>query len=391
MKQLFAIIKKEIRDNIRDKRSLFFALMYGPLLLPLLMAGPMVLGAKKYAIDYDEPTEIHMVNADSAPNLVQYLREQNLNVVSAEEHFREKIIAGDTPIVLVLDDDYRDALKAGKPAQIRIYYDQNNDDSTKAYRKAGTILNKYSRQILEQRFQIRGIDPSFLRPIMISGEELGRGNPSGKILAQLLPFIIVLSLTLGGFYLAVDSTAGERERNSLEPLLSLSVSRLGLVMGKFVAIMCFVGVSGLLSVTSSYILLELLANEFIRSFIVIDPLVFMGVFLLSAPLIFFFTSALMMIATFSKNTKEAQTHLGFAMMVPMAPFFIMQFLNVKAVAALMWVPVMSQFILIEQFILGESLEMDALFASVAGAFALGGVFLLYTIYRYSQESILDSA
>ncbi len=390
MKQFIAIFRKEVLDNIRDRRSLFFALLYGPLLLPALIIGPIALGVKKHSINFEQSQTIHMEAPERAPNLVQYLREENIRVAPVDEDLKSGLEEGHFSMVLSLAEDYETRLRQGQTATMLLHYNGADDESTKLYRKVHSILSRYGQQLTAQRMQIRGMDTAFLKPFHLIEENVATGNDAEKMLARMLPFIVILSLTMGGFYLAVDTTAGERERHSLEPLLSLSVSRQVLVAAKFCAVMLFVGLSGFLSILSAFILFQCLPVKELSALIQPDPWRFFLVFLVSLPLVVFFTSAMMLIATYAKNTKEAQTHLGMAMMLPMAPFFIIQFANVKTSTVLMAVPVMSQYLSIEKVLTGEAQALAAVVASVAGTLFCALCCYLITVLLYRKEDILNS-
>lgn len=391
MKQFISILKKEIFDNLRDRRALFFALLYGPVLMPLLMFGPLSIGMNKKSSGLEKPIVAHMDGVDRVDNLVQFLREENIHVKALDKamDFRQAVAAEALHLVIEKPENYEKRLRMGDTLNFNLVYNDNNNKSTKAFRAVRAALTKYGRQLTAMRMQARGIDTRLLRAVHITNDDLSGTRPSDKIVSLLLPFIMMLSLTMGGFYLAIDITAGERERHSLEPLLALSVSRLTLVMGKLFALVCFVGLSSLLAALSTYLLCVFMpVKEFVR-FIDVNFVVFVKVFLICTPLILFFSSAMMLIATFAKNTKEAQTHLSIAMLLPTLPFFVLQFINPQDTDTLLWLPVMSQFILIDNVVTGQTLEYFGLFQSVFFSLGFGALFLLQIVRLYRRESILE--
>ncbi len=388
MKQIWIVFKKEVMDNLRDKRSVFFALLYGPVLLPLLMVGPMAMGVKKYSIDFDEPQKVHMLAPEAAPNFVQFLSENNVLVESVESDFEESLKSQKIDLVIELSGVYEEALRKGVSAAVTLHYNRKSDQSEKAFRAVSQVIWQYNHRLAATRLSLRGLDPAFIRPIEIVKQDLGEVDDGAKAISMIVPFIIVLSLTMGGFYLAVDSTAGERERHSLEPLLSLSISRLALVLGKLLTLMLFVATSALLAISTTYLLFAFLPVEELQSMVQVELLVFAAVFFLCLPMVPFFTTAMMLIATFARDTKEAQTHLGLSMMVPMAPFFIIQFANLHQQNELLLIPVMSQFILIEQLVTGENIAFYDLFKSAGSTLVLALVFFLLIISLYRRENIL---
>ena len=388
MKQILTVFKKELKDNIRDRRSVFFALLYGPVLLPLMMVGPLAMGVKKGAIDFDEVHAVHMVAPEQAPNLLRFLLEKNISVSAAESDFKDKVKSQQMDLVIELAPNYATAILEGNTASIRLYYNKKKTDSEKKYHKVADAIRHYNHSLSLNRLDLRGLNSAFVRPIHVLEEDLGEVDTGTKAVSMIVPFIIVLSLTMGGFYLAVDSTAGERERNSLEPLLSLSMPRLSLILGKLFTLGTFVTLSALLATITTFLLLAFIPVKELRAIMQVEVLIFLAVFFLCLPLVPLFTTSMMLIATYARNTKEAQTHLGLAMMIPMAPFFIMQFANIHERSQLVWVPVMSQFMLIEQVVTGEHITYSELFGSVSGTLAVSTLFFWMIVKLYRKESIL---
>lgn len=388
MRGMWKVYKKEVVDNFRDKRSLFFAFLYGPLLLPLLVLGPLASGIKSNTVNVDKLQSIHMVNPDSAPNLVQFLLEKNIKVKPAGEDFKTKVIDQEFELVLELSPKYEEALRDGKSAGVYLYYSRKNNDAQKIRRLVRNVLQQYNRSLAAGRLSLRGLSPDFVRPIHIISEDLADVDSSMKLISTIVPFVIVLALTMGGFYLAVDSTAGERERHSLEPLLSLSISRLSLVLGKFFSLATFVVASGLLTVTSLYLIFKFMPGKELQAIFDADLSIFVGIFLICFSLAPFFSAAMMLIATYARDTKEAQTHLGIAMIVPMAPFFVLQFANLNNMDALFFVPVLSQFMLIEQLVTGENMELSLILRSTGASLAIAALLVSLTLKLYRRESML---
>jgi len=157
---LFIVMFKEIIDNLRDRQTVFYALLFGPVLLPLLLGGSLVASFKQLAINFDEVSTLSVVNSDKAPTLVEFLYSQNIDVVRAPENAQSSVRNGDVPIVLEIDDDYAQALRDATPAPLTLHINGANKQSTKAARRVNAILNVYDRTISNLRLQHRGIDPS---------------------------------------------------------------------------------------------------------------------------------------------------------------------------------------------------------------------------------------
>jgi len=386
--QWLIVTLKEMKDNLRDKRAFFFAVVYGPVIMPALMLLPMLFSAKEHMIDYEKTTDIMVVGAETAPNLVAHLESNNLHAVNAPDNFKYQIEQGQLEAVLEIGDNYDERMREGKPALLTLYLNRSRKDSQKTARHIRSIVDAYSRQLNYWRLSARGIPNEITQPIKVLEEDLSSEGLSGMVFGFFTYFIIVFTMMTGGFYLAVDISAGERERHSLEPLLALPISRANIVFGKYLAILCFVTFSSFLATLVMYLLLTLLPFDDILSFINLNGSTLVSAFLLSIPCCFLVSSLLMATAAFTKSAKEAQTYISILYILPMVPMLLNQFMDIKTTAVVMLIPFFSQFTLIDKTIKNESFEMAHVLASAGGSLFLAALLVLLAIWLYRQEKIL---
>ena len=386
---LFVIMFKEIIDNLRDRQTVFYALLFGPVLLPLLLGGSLVSSFKQLTIDFDQVTTLSVVNAEKAPTLMEFLHSNNIDAIDAPADVQQSVRYGEVLVVLEIDDDYSDALRNGKPAPLTLHVNSANKDSAKAARRVTAILGVYERTLSNLRLQHRGIDPLIFDSLKVVQNDVSSEGANGQILASILPFLFIISMVMGGFYLAIDTTAGERERQSLEPLLSLPVSRTSVVMGKYLATVCFVLLSSILTAISIYTLFKLFPVEIMGGQIRFDGATVTQAFLLASPLIPFISALLISVSAITRSTKEAQTYLGLLMVIPMAPFFLLQFLNVRSTLVTMPLPMLSQYQLLESTVLGDSIPGFHIALSVVGTLVATALLLIVASKLYQREKLLD--
>ena len=385
----FIIMLKEVIDNLRDKQTVFYALLFGPVLLPLLLGGSMVASFKQLSIDFDEVTTLSVVNADKAPTLMEFLYSNNIDVVAAPINVQGSLRAGIALVVLEITDDYAEALREGTPAQLTLHVNNASKDSAKAARRVNAILSLYEQTISNLRLQHRGIDPSIFDSLNIVQNDVSSEGANGQLLASILPFLFIMSMVMGGFYLAIDTTAGERERQSLEPLLSLPISRTQVVLGKYAATLCFVLLSTILTALSIFTLFKLFPVEIMGGQVRFDGATLTRAFLLASPLVFFISALLISVSAVTRSTKEAQTYLGLLMIFPMAPFFLLQFLNIRSTLVTMPMPMLSQYQLLESAVLGDVIPTLHIVLSVVGTLTATGLLLLLASRLYQREKLLD--
>lgn len=388
MSGILTMMWKEIRDNLRDKRSLFFALIYGPLLMPGLMLGPMIFQANKHIKNYDSGKELHVYAAARAPNLIAWLKSKNLDAKEIGEDFQEQIKKGDVKLVLEISENYSEKLLAGKPAKVILHYREEDHESRGFFWQVRGELDGYSRTLASQRMLIRGFDQNLLRPLDISESDLSEDEVGATILASILMFLVVLSCMMGGFYLAVDINVGERERFSLEPLLSLALTRTQVVMGKYLTILLFCMVSFILPIISVAIWASFLPDKFFGNADVPSLQTYLKLTLLSFPICLLFSSTLMAVATFSKSVKEAQTQLGIGMIIPMLPFFMVQFMDVNSDTVNNSIPVLSQYLLADKIMMDVSYPVTAMLPGAVSCLVLAVLLLGVSVQLYRKDSIL---
>lgn len=388
MSAALSVFKKEVIDNIRDRQTMFYALLFGPLLLPLMVAGSLIAGFKQMSIDFGEVTELPMINIESAPNLVSYLRQHNIDAVAAPDNYEEALRNGDLHVVLEVSPDYGEKLGSGKPAPLTLYANDANKDSSKAARKISSLLRVHERTLDSLRMQARGLDPRVFDSILLEQIDVSSEGPGGQLLSSMLPFLLIMSMVMGGFYLAIDTTAGERERHSLEPLLSLPLSRSSVVLGKFLATLLFVTLSGFLTALALSLLFHYVPSEALSSVIKLDAATIAKAFLLALPLTVLIASLLITVSAFTRSTKEAQTYLGILMVIPMAPFFLLQFMSIKSANLIMAMPMMSQYKLLEKVATGEQVVPLHIMLSFTGTLLFAGLLLFVAFWLYRQDRIL---
>lgn len=386
---VFIVMIKEIIDNLRDRQTVFYALLFGPVLLPLLLGGSMVASFKQLSIDFDKITELSVVNADAAPRLMDFLYSNNVDVVNAADDVEKSVRYGDQLIVLEIGDEFGSSLRAGKPALLTLHVNSADKDSSKAARRIKALLSVYEQTINGLRLQHRGIDPATFDSLNIVEHDVSSDGANGQLLASILPFLLIMSMVMGGFYLAIDTTAGERERQSLEPLLSLPLSRSTLVFGKYGATLCFVTLSGVLTALSIYTLFKLFPVELMGGQLRFDGGTLTRAFLLASPLLPFISALLISVSAVTRSTKEAQTYLGLLMVIPMAPFFLLQFLTVRSTISTMPIPMLSQYQLLESAVLGDNIPWSHIALSASGTLVASALLLLLASKLYQRERLLS--
>ena len=389
MSAFLTVLGKECKDNIRDRRTIissFSVAVLGPALFVALMA--FVLNTA--VGESSEAVQLTVVGSANAPQLVAYLETQNTQIEILElADPRQEVVDGTHSLVLTIPTDYRERFNNGQVNSVSLIYDSSDiGKARRNFMMARQFVSTYARTIGLLRLQLRGVDPAIAVPIQV--QEVDTASPAARALTILatLPYLLVLVIFMGGFYLAIDATAGEREHGSLEPLLTQPVSRVQLVLGKVAATSVFSGASLGLFLASLALSLPYAPLHKVGMSLHINAVTALSVFLVSVPLILFAAALLNVVASFAKSYKEAQTYLTFVILIPTLPLIITRLMNVESSAMLMLMPSLSQGTLINDFIAGDPINWLYLLISVAATSFLAGLLTLLAVYLYRRERIL---
>ncbi len=391
MGTLGIVFGKEVRDNLRDRRTLLSALLMGPLFGPILFAVMINLSLNRALSNGEEALELPTIGAERAPNVVEFLRSRNVDVVAGPDSREEALAAvasGRHDVVMIIPEEFATELADGVPARIEVISDQANTTAEREARRATRALAAYSQELAGMRLMVRGVNPALLRPLNI--DEVDVSTPSGRsaILLGMLSYFFLFALLTGGMNLAIDATAGERERGSLEPLLSLPVTRDQLIYGKILAACLFMALSLSLSLVSFAATLHFLPLEQLGMTPNFGPAVVVAGFFLLLPFTLLGAALMTLVASFTRSYKEAQTWLSGVLLAPTLPILVVSILQVRPSTELMLIPSLSQHLLLNGLIRNEPTDFLHVGASVVSTLALG-LLLTYLCARlYRREGLL---
>lgn len=390
MKAFRVIALKEIRENLRDRRALFFALIYGPLLMPVLLLGPAFFAAKSHLVDFDIDKEIHVAGMGNAPNLIQRLLENNLVAQPAPEDYRQQLLERRLELVLEIPDNYEDRLRSGNRAPLTLLYNGAESSSKNTLQQTRVALHTYNSYLGFLRLSARGQDPELISAFNIIEQDIADENPGDRFLSGVLYFLLVFNMVIGGYYLAVDSTAGERERNSLETLLSLPAPRHAIVWGKYLAVLAFIVTSVAVTLLSVFLLTVALPLQSIPLFASLTTGALVTAFLIVLPCSCLIASLLITAAAFTRSVKEAQTYLGLLLVIPMAPLGVARLMDIPQNDLVLAIPFLAQLEILERSILDDARILTE--GLIAGGATLLWAALLLTlaVAFYRSEKILGS-
>lgn len=391
MKTIRTVFFKEVKDNFRDRRTLLTALLMGPLFGPILFAFVINLSLKQSLSNDEEALDLPVIGQQHAPNLITFLESNNINVVDGPADRAAAITAvsgGEHDLVLVIPETFAADLAGFVPATIEVITDQANTQAERETRRANRALQAYNRELAVMRLSLRGVSPQIMRPLNI--DEVDVSTPSGRsaMLLGMLSYFFIFALLTGGMNLAIDATAGERERGSLEPLLCLPVKRDHLIFGKIFAACLFMALSLFLSLTSFYFVLRFIPLQDLGMTPNFGLDVVVKGWLLLVPFALVGASLMTLVASFTKSFKEAQTWVSVVLLAPTMPILVVSILMVRPSTLLMFVPSLSQHLLLVGLIKNEPLNGLHVAVSVIGTLLIGAALTWVCARLYRREGLL---
>ena len=378
---------KECRESLRDRRVLLNALVLGPLFTPLLFLVLIHLIVGRELEKAEQPLPVAVIGADYAPNLVDDLRRQGMAqrppVADPEAAVRDQSV----DFVLRISPDFAQDWNAGRPAQVELIFDSSRQDLRSAIDRLESMLGTTSRRVGSLRLLARGIAPSLLSPVVIAVRDQATPESRGAMLLGMLPYFLMFTALLGGMWLAIDSTAGERERQSLEPLLINPVPRAQILLGKLMATALFSMSSLVLGMLAFMAVGHLLPADEPGLALSIGPRFVLLALPIFAPLVVLIAAAQIWVASFARSFREAQTYLGLAQLVPLVPSILLMAVPMRPQLWMSAIPVFGQQVTILHLLRGEAPQpLGIAIGVVVTLLTAAGVFLL-TLRLYKSEQV----
>ena len=384
MRFALTVLKKELGDHLRDRRSLLAALV-------LPVSGPLCFALLFFVLDgwmRETPIELPVQGAERAPELVRFLEGEGITVKPQAESPEARVKSGQSKLGLIVDEDFGAHFRSGEPAALTLVVDRSNTAAAKDIQRVQVLLLSWSQRLGALRLFARGVDPGVAQPMTISELDVATPAQRAAQLLTMIPLFLMMAAFVGGMNLVIDVTAGERERGSLEPLLLTSASRLSIVLGKWAA-----------AVVASIAIVALCLAGFAVALLV-APLDSLGVpfrltwgrigamFAILTPLTFVGAALQMLVATFAHSFKEAQTYLSLFNLAPTLPAVIVLLNPFDSALWMSAVPVLSQQMLVLDVVKLTPLAPASMALTWLTSVAYSAVALLVVERLFHKESII---
>jgi sodium transport system permease protein len=296
-----------------------------------------------------------MAGQEHAPALVNFLRRSDVEIEVAPADYEARVREGRLDAVIVVPRDFDEKYLSGGNAKVDVVYDDSRTESGPAIRQAERLLRAFNRETGMLRLMARGVSPDITEPLKVDRVNTATPKQRGALLLFLIPMFAILSPLLGGMTIAIDSTAGERERGSLEPLLANPVAVWRVVAGKWLAAWSFACAVAALTLAGFVLAASLYAGKRVAALMTFGTPE-LGLFLaMVVPLAAMTAAVQMLISTYGRSYREAQTYVSYlATLVSFVPLVVL-FSGLKDAAWQLVVPVLGQQVVLTRIVRGEAL------------------------------------
>ncbi len=330
-----------------------------------------------------------VIGAERAPNLVEALKQNGIIVKQAIADPERAVREQEADLVLRIPETYVESWNKGEPAQVELIYDESQRDAQGSVSRLRAILDAYAQRTTTMRVLARGLSPTILRPLVVADRDQSTAQARGGMMFSMLPYFFILGAFVGGMALAIDTTAGERERQSLEPLFANPVARSKILLGKLGATGAFALTTLLLSIIAFSFAGQFMPTEKLGMTLSIGPHFALLTLVTMVPLVFLISTLQTLAAAFARTFREAQTYLSLLMFVPAVPTLLMSVFPFKTETWMYAVPLVGQQVTITRLMRGEMVtgsEIALCFASTSLAAVLV-YFVTARIYQGERLAI----
>jgi sodium transport system permease protein len=378
------VLLKELRDHLRDRRSVI-----GSCVLPVL--GPVLLLAIFQLVQNlgaERELRVPVVGAEFAPSLIEYLETSGAEILPAPLDPDASVRRGDADLVLVIDPEYRERFSAGRSAPVRLIVDDSRNDAHRAVRRVEGLLSAYAQSLAARRLLARGLSPQVAAPLELEEIDLSTPEKLAANLLNVVPLFLMLAALVGGMNVAIDTTAGERERGSLEPLLLNPVRRRVLVLGKWLAT-CSASVAvATVTLAGFMITVRFLPLEELGMKVLLGPYEAALMLVSVIPLALFGSALQMLIATFARSFKEAQTYLNLLNLLPMVPSMLLMFEPARSAWWMLPLPALAQVGTVVDVMRGEVVPLWHIAVILLSSLAYTALCLFGLVRLLEREQII---
>ena len=394
MSIIVSIFKKELIDVLRDRRTLMFMVVIPILITPLLIIGSIKFQEYQNKKSEEKILKIAYINESEDSLTKQLLSDQKgvkiiegVPIDSIESYIKSDSLQGG----LYLGKGFLKKIKTNSSGDAKIYY-KSSDLMSKSKKRIQAALDIYKRKIIAERLKQLNVDGQILEPINITNIDMATAKETlGKAVGGFIPYVLVMFIFLGAMYPAIDLGAGEKERGSLETLLSSPATKFEITMGKLLVVSLTGIVSGLVSVlgiSSSLFFIDKIPVQIQETILeLINPFMIFSIIILMIPIAIFFASMLLSISFYARSFKEAQSLMGPLNMVIIVPLFLSLGPGMEMDHATALMPLINVGLLTKEILAG-SVELIYFIETLFSLLFCAAIGIWFSVFWFEKENTI---
>jgi len=386
LSRMFIVARKELTDGFRDRRAIYtilFSTLFGPLLIAFMLS--KIAGQEKAA----QEIQIPVVGREYAPVLVNWLQQQTgVEIVAGPSDPEAAVRDRNEEFVLVVEKEFAEKFGESRPAPVKVVSDSTRQASHAKVKRLTTLLSRFSAETGSMRLIARGVSPSVASALKVEEVEVSNSRQRAATVFNIIPMFLILAVFTAGMQIATDSTAGERERGSLEPLLLNPVARWQLVGGKWIAAgtAAFIGMVGTMLITAQVLSRLSLEDLGVRFHLGAPEMLLLIAAI--APMAMVAPAIQIYLSCFAKSFKEAQSYMAFLVFAATIPGVVSTFYPMSNRPWMQPFPILGQYALANEILSGKVPSPLVLIGTALPALALAALFLWLASRLFSSEKII---
>ncbi len=413
--RIITVYLKELKDSLRDRRTLISMIVVPALVMPLLMVGVGVVMSKVIKRARGETPSIMILGGEDSPGVLAALEaeknaagEPRFRFVSSGD-YRHLISEKKLRAAVEIPEGFEAALKAGETRTVTIFYYEGEIRSGLGYGALNDFFRTFREKTVEGRLTERGLPADLVKPFDVKRQNVAPPEKvGGNLFGGFIPYIIIILCFTGAMYPAMDLTAGEKERGTMETLLCSPVSRVNIVAGKFLMVltasigtmltllisMAITGVvaGAMFSGQETQIAQQTAQAKSAMSGVIptIDPLGVVGVFGMVAPVAVFFSALLLALSLFAKSYKEAQSYVSPLIIVVIMPVVLGMLPGIELSAKTALVPILNLSLVCKEMLSGVW-HWNYIALIFASSCVYAAIALAFCVWMFNREDVMFRA
>jgi sodium transport system permease protein len=396
LRNISVVYRKEVTEWVRDRRTLISTVIIPLLLFPILMVGFSSLAVVMVGKAQQEVPKVMILGGEDSPQVLEKLRAlDKLEIVPSADDWRHEISEKQIRAAVELPKGFQASLESGASETVKIYYYEGELKSAFGANRIEKFFKDYRDSVVKDRLAAKNLPTSVLSPFDITQENVAPPEKvSGAALGGLVGYMVILLCMTGAMYPAIDITAGEKERGTMETILSSPVSRTDLVLGKFslvlsaslaTATLAVISMAASFSAVGKAHILKASDAAQMQLKIGLDSAA--AVFIMALPLAILFSALLLTIALFAKSHKEAQSYVTPMTFLVVIPAVASLMPGVELTPKFALIPILNTSLVCKEIISGTYHwnSIAIIFVSTC-VYAAAALFL--AIKMFQRESVL---